>query len=149
MMGSQAALSLVTNGTEPSRRASMRHRALLLAKLVTTTNEYSVRMRDLSATGALVEGEGIPRPGTDIILRRGNLEVLATVRWSTDNHAGLEFEDPLSEGQVWAQINPALEPPAARLSVYRPGFKGDQVKAEERAIERARQIAAARKFLST
>jgi hypothetical protein len=145
-MGSQAALTLVTEANSFSPRESMRHRALLLAKLVTTSSERSVRLRDLSATGALVEGE-IPRPGTDILLKRGTLEVLATVMWTKDDRGGLKFERPLSEGEVWSQINPPLAPPVD-LTVYRPGFKGDQVKAEERAIARCRQIAAARKFLN-
>ena len=145
-MGSQTGLSLVTNDEPLTRRDSLRHRALLLAKLDTTTTEHVVRLRDLSATGALLEGENIPRPGTDIILKRGSLEVLATVMWVRDNHGGVAFELPLTEGEVWAQINPALAPAAPPVHVYRPGFKGDQVRAEERAIARVRQMASARKF---
>lgn len=148
-MGSQAALTLVTGGTGFTRRDSDRHRTLLCATLATTTNEYPIKLRDLSAAGALIEGDRIPSPGTDILIKRGTLEVMATVIWVKDHRAGLKFDDALSAGKVWAQINPP--PPSATQpdpAVYRPGFKGDQVRAEERAIVRARQVAAARKFLS-
>ena len=148
-MGSHAALSLVSGGAGFTARAGERHRTLLCATIATTTNQYPIKLRDLSADGAMIEGDRIPHPGTDILIRRGALEMLATVIWVKDHRAGLKFEESLSDGEVWGQINPP--PPtsvAADPAVYRPGFHGDQVKAEERAIARARQLAAARKFLA-
>lgn len=146
-MGSQAALTLVTEETGLARRDDDRHRALLCATLVTTTSECSIKVRDLSVSGALIEGERLPRAGTDILLKRGTLEVLATVMWLKDNRAGLKFDGSLSQGEVWAQINPRTAAAPAAPSIYRPGFRGDQVRAEERAIARAQRLAAARKFL--
>ena len=93
-MASRAMLSLVDGG--PDRRQADRVRLLLTARLVTTSDEYAVMLRDISLTGAMVEGSHLPSTGVDVILQRGELEIFSTLVWVKDRRAGLEFETPLT-----------------------------------------------------
>jgi hypothetical protein len=102
-MGSHAMLSL-TDG-QPDQRRSPRYRVLLIARLVTTWNERIVKLRDLSATGAMIEGHRVPPVGTDILLQRGSLEVFGTIVWTKGEQAGVEFDQPLTETELWMQVN--------------------------------------------
>lgn len=103
-MNNQAMLSLV--GHEGEIGGGTCFRLLLGAKLVTTTGEMPVMLRELSSAAAVVTGERMPSVGTDIILKRGRLETLATVAWTDGTRARLEFEDPLSGIDLLAQMNP-------------------------------------------
>ncbi len=51
----------------------------------------SVKVRNLSPTGALVEAERLPRSGTPVELRRGALVAMGTVIWKRSGKAGIEF----------------------------------------------------------
>jgi hypothetical protein len=55
-----------------------------------------VRVRNMSTTGALVEGAALPAAGAAIILRRGALEAPATTAWSEAGKAGLAFNGPIN-----------------------------------------------------
>jgi hypothetical protein len=90
---------------QPDLRRSPRFAVLLVAKLVTTWGERIVKLRNMSATGAMIEGDRIPPPGTDILLQRGSLELFATIMWTRGKEAGLEFEEPLSQTELWMQVN--------------------------------------------
>ena len=102
-MGSQAMLSLADG--QPDCRRSPRFSVLLVATLVTTWCERIVKLRNISATGAMIEGDRIPPTGTDILLRRGSLELFATIVWTRDKQAGLEFDEPLTQAALWMQVN--------------------------------------------
>ena len=102
-MGSHAMLAF-TDGA-PDQRRSPRYRVLLIARLVTTYSERIVKLRDLSTTGAMIEGPRIPPPGTDILLQRGSLEVFGTIVWAKDMQAGIAFDEPLTETMLWMQVN--------------------------------------------
>ena len=103
-MGSHAMLSLADE--QPEFRHSPRYSVLLVARLITTTScERIVKLRNISATGAMIEGARIPPAGTDILLRRGSLELIATIIWCRDGQAGLEFDEPLTQAELWMQVN--------------------------------------------
>ncbi len=102
-MGAQSMAT--TAAGAPDARRGPRFRVLLVARLFTTTGVRSVKLRDISATGAMVEGDRLPAPGTDIMLRRGSLELIATIIWAKDGKAGLEFDEPLTEAELWMQVN--------------------------------------------
>jgi hypothetical protein len=90
---------------QPDERRSPRFSVLLVARLVTTWGERIVKLRNISATGAMIEGDRIPPAGTDILLQRGSLELFGTIMWTRDKQAGLEFEAPLTEAELWMQVN--------------------------------------------
>ncbi len=54
-----------------------------------------VRVRNMSTTGALIEGASLPGAGAAAILRRGALEAPATAAWSETGKAGLTFAGPV------------------------------------------------------
>lgn len=56
----------------------------------------SVRIRNLSETGALLEGAALPKVGARLILRRLHLEIGGTVVWSEANRRGVRFEGTIS-----------------------------------------------------
>ncbi len=117
-MASHAMLKMIENASGAELRQSFRHRVLLSAKLVTTTDERPIRLRELSATGALLEGTNLPPPGGDVLIQRGSVEMFGTIIWSEDNRAGIDFEGPLSEDQLRAQIRPA-----AQAVLFQPAAK--------------------------
>ena len=55
----------------------------------------AVRVRNMSDTGALIEGASLPEAGATVILRRGALEASATAAWSRSGKAGLTFGGPV------------------------------------------------------
>jgi hypothetical protein len=118
-MGSQKMLAFMDGA--PEQRRSPRYRVLLIARLVTTYSQRIVKLRDLSTSGAMIEGPRIPPVGTDILLQRGSLEVFGRIVWARDMQAGIEFDEPLTETMLWMQVNAARHieesdpaPPAPR-----------------------------------
>jgi hypothetical protein len=132
----QGILRLVAGEAENPERRHRRFRVLLSASLITTTNEFMVKLRDLSCTGAMVEGMRLPPAGTDLILKRGGLEIFAAVAWSEGRHAGLTFEEAISETELLSQIHqaPAQNAAVVELEKRRPGFKGGRLSAEDREL---------------
>lgn len=90
--------SRLKSAGEPSAfpRRHVRVRVLLSAKLITTTDEAHVKIRDLSLSGAMLQGRSLPVVGSDLILSRGGFEVFATVIWSRGDTCGVEFDSPLA-----------------------------------------------------
>lgn len=70
----------------------------------------SVKVRNLSTGGALIETSGTAAEGASFILLRGSLMVRGTVVWSTNHRCGLRFEStvnvrdwmapPVNPGQI-------------------------------------------------
>ena len=50
-----------------------------------------VKVRNMSVTGALIEGAAMPESGAQVELIRGSLVVPATVAWSAEQRCGLRF----------------------------------------------------------
>jgi hypothetical protein len=86
------------------KRSTKRNRVLLAARLRAGYAEYEVRLRDLSQKGALVEGERVPEPGTEVVFSRGSISVPARIAWSDSHRAGLEFAYTIDEGEVLVQL---------------------------------------------
>ena len=88
-------LRLVEEEAAYSGRDS-RLRVLLSAKLITTTEEIPVKVRNLSLGGAMLQGRSLPKVGSDIVLSRGAFEVFATIVWCRGDTCGIEFDDHLA-----------------------------------------------------
>ena len=121
MSGSSKILSLVYEKGRDCRRQWPRELMLLSARLLTTTSERNVRIRDLSPGGARIEGIDLPTVGTDVLLKRGGFEAFGTIAWIADNQAGVEFDAELDDEAYAALRQPqGLDRPAE--PVRRPGF---------------------------
>jgi len=55
----------------------------------------SVTVRNLSESGALVEGAAMPPTGAEVRLVRGSLSAAGTVAWVTERRCGLRLEGPV------------------------------------------------------
>lgn len=63
-----------------------------------------VKLRNLSAEGALVEGENLPVEGAELLFRRQELSAQARVIWVRGGRCGLAFNFPLSPEAVLRHI---------------------------------------------
>ncbi len=82
------------------RRRDSRLRTDIPAKLITLSSAPSVKLRDLSQTGAQIE---CPEPlsiGSEALLNWLHFEAFGTVQWNHPPFAGLEFDEPLPEEVV-------------------------------------------------
>ena len=109
---------------------------LLKATLVTPAASLAVILRNLSTEGALIQGEGLPEPGTRVLFHRQGLSVPSRVAWSHAGHAGVQFEFPLFPGEMLRHVPTVGHKPPPPIK-KRPGFAAQPLNAGERAfIER-------------
>ncbi len=86
-MNAETALSV-------DRRAERTH-LFLVATLYVGGSGRAVRVRNLSATGALIEAAELPPVGSEVMLRRALLEAPGTVAWMESGRAGLRLSGPI------------------------------------------------------
>ncbi|MES2902952.1 MAG: PilZ domain-containing protein [Pseudomonadota bacterium] len=73
-------------------RADPRTHLFVVATLSSEDTLSAVRIRNLSASGALIEGAALPAEGSVVRIRRGDLSVEAVLAWQSNNQAGLAFK---------------------------------------------------------
>ena len=67
--------------SNPQNRKSRRSNVLMSASLELSGTSLPVKLRNLSADGALVEGDKLPVEGASILFRKGDLSVPGRVAW--------------------------------------------------------------------
>lgn len=72
-------------------RAEARTNLFLGAVIRAPGLSLPVKVRNMSASGALVEGTGLPEEGAEVQLVRGSLQLSATVAWSAEGRCGVRF----------------------------------------------------------
>ena len=73
-------------------------------------DSHTVRLRNISATGALVEGAGHIPAGAELLLDLGNdVTIFATLLWLRGDEAGLLFESPFAIERL-AESRPTIAP---------------------------------------
>lgn len=77
---------------EDCARREIRTNMFVLATLVSGTASNRVKIRNMSASGALIEGPLLPRTGATFSLCRADTTLTGRVVWSTDGRAGLAFD---------------------------------------------------------
>jgi hypothetical protein len=121
-VGSSNVLKLVFDNGRDCRRQWPRQLMILSARLSTVTSDVLVRIRDLSSGGARIEGEDLPMPGTDVMLKRGVVDAFGTIAWVSGNQAGIEFDEPIGAEALDAfQKAPELTA-ISQSDTRRPGF---------------------------
>lgn len=73
-------------------RRHERTHLFLGAVLYSNAGSGPVHVRDISPTGALIEGTIVPEVGEEMVLRRAKLEVSGKVAWKAGRKAGLAFK---------------------------------------------------------
>ncbi|HEX9965759.1 MAG TPA: PilZ domain-containing protein [Allosphingosinicella sp.] len=112
----------------PEDRVAPRTNLLLAATADVGGRQLPVRIRNLSETGALIEGAGLPEAGLPLVLVRGDLQVAATVAWAAGSRRGVRFAGttPVNE---WT----GGKPRAIDCTGLRDQRRVDAIQAEARA----------------
>lgn len=111
-------------------RRSRRSNVLMAASIETASGTVPVTLRNLSAEGALVEGQGVPIEGYSIVFRKKDLVISGRIAWVNENRAGIAFDAKLEPETVLRHV------PAPRNRVKqefkRPGFSHSLTDQERR-----------------
>ena len=111
-------------------RKTRRSNVLMTASLELSGISLPVKLRNLSADGALVEGDSLPVEGASILFRKGDLSVMGRVAWAKTRHAGISFERRLAPEQVLRHV--PTPRPRVKPDFRRPGLKSISLTEEER-----------------
>jgi hypothetical protein len=96
------------SGTMQNRR-SRRAPVLLTASIDVLGVPAPVKLRNLSATGALIEGGCLPPPGETTYFTRRELHLRCEVKWVEGRYAGIRFARELDREEVLRYIPPPRE----------------------------------------
>lgn len=78
----------------------------------------SIKIRNISPTGALIESAQLPRRGTQVEIRRGAERVLGTLIWRREGKAGIAFQ-ALTDVSLWFPKSRPLGPMANSFQVFK------------------------------
>lgn len=113
-------------------RRSRRSQVYLTASLEGFGAKVAVKLRNLSAEGALVEGKDLPAEGSKVVFNRNELSTPGKVVWVNGKHAGIAFGDRLAPEQVLRHVPQPR--PKLRPDFRRPGLACAELSAEERRL---------------
>ena len=80
----------------PQRRVEPRSNIYVVAALASDSGNGPVRIRNMSRSGALVEGALIPPDGSAVRLSRGSLSISGEVVWRHESRAGMRFDSAVT-----------------------------------------------------
>ena len=103
---------------------SPRKNLLLSATIEAGHLKAPVRIRNLSETGAMLDGAALPDVGTSFTLRRLEIEIGATVVWASSGRCGVAFDGKVSVEDWVAGVRQTASTAAGdrrRGSCARPG----------------------------
>lgn len=78
-----------------------RKNLLLAATIEADGLKVPVRIRNLSEGGAMLDGSVLPRPCTQLVLRRSEIEVEARVVWQSQGKCGVSFGTSVVTVEEW------------------------------------------------
>ncbi|HET7816301.1 MAG TPA: PilZ domain-containing protein [Sphingomicrobium sp.] len=113
-------------------RRSRRSNVLLAASIEVSGAVVPVKLRNLSTEGALIEGDGLPVEGSEVMFRRNEISVSSRVAWVHGKQAGVAFRRPIHQEEVLRNIpKPRYR---AQPEFRRPALACRQLTAEERRL---------------
>jgi hypothetical protein len=113
-------------------RRSRRSHVLMAASIEAEGVSLSVKLRNLSQEGALIEGDRLPAVDSAVVFRKNELNLPGRVAWVTGGRAGIAFNTILDPEAVLRHV-PALRP-QAKLDFRRPRLKACDLSPGERKI---------------
>ena len=115
----------------PQNRRSRRSNVLLSATLELGGATHSVKLRNLSEHGALIEGQNLPIEGSEVTFKRNDLSVPGRVAWVNGAHAGIAFSASLSTQDVLQNVPQPR--PRVQTEHRRPGLNPRSLSPREQA----------------
>lgn len=119
------------SGISQNRRARRSH-VLMAASIEASDATVTVKLRNLSPEGALVEGSDLPAVDSPVIFRKKELKLAGRVAWVTAGRAGIAFDALLDPEAVLRHV-PATRP-KPKLDFRRPRIKASEMSPGERKI---------------
>jgi hypothetical protein len=106
--------------TDTSRRAAIRHPLIWNGKILWQHDEHLVRLRNISASGVLIDSQFVFPDGVELLLDLGKSgQHFATVSWSRGGQAGLLFKRPFDLSSL-AAVRPEVAPQRTSVPSYLP-----------------------------
>ena len=113
-------------------RRSRRSPVLLTATIYVLGIPVTVKLRNLSEQGALIESDRLPAEGTETYFERNDMRLKSRIVWVQGKYAGVAFNTPLKREEVLRQI------PAPKQKMQpdfrRPGLACRPLSAHERSM---------------
>lgn len=113
----------MVDGHSSSRQRLPRAPVFLMVTIDGACRRIDAKLRNISAGGALVEGESLPPAGSRIVFRRKAIAAPGIVAWADGPFAGIRFDQPLEPQQVLRKISRPPSPMPRSESCRRPGFR--------------------------
>lgn len=101
-------------------RKTRRSNVLMAASLELSGTSLPVKLRNLSAEGALVEGDKLPVEGASVLFRKGDLSMPGNIAWVKGRQAGVSFAQNLNPDQLLRHV--PTPRPRVTPSFRRPGL---------------------------
>ena len=73
---------------------------LLPVWITTVSASRTVDVVNVSRTGAKLRGHDLPAKGTDLLMRVGPIDVLATIVWQCSDSCGVTFDTQVSDSEI-------------------------------------------------
>ena len=107
--------------SSPSQnRKTRRSNVLIAASLELSGTSMPVKVRNLSAEGALVIGDKLPVEGASVLFRKGDLSMAGSIAWVKGRQAGINFAQKLEPEQLMRHV--PTPRPRVTPSFRRPGL---------------------------
>jgi hypothetical protein len=103
-------------------RRSRRSPVLLSATVYVAGLPVSVKLRNLSEQGALIEGDRLPPEGAETLFERKEMRLKSRVVWVQGKYAGVAFDVPLKRDDVLRHVPQPKPKTNGDFDFRRPGF---------------------------
>lgn len=113
-------------------RRSRRSPVLLAARIHVAGEPVTVKLRNLSERGALIEGDRLPLEGSTTFFKRNDLRLKSRIVWVEGKYAGVAFDEALDPEQVLRNV--PMPKAKAKPDFKRPGLACRPLSAYERKM---------------
>lgn len=119
-------------GKVATNRAEARNHVFMTCELEAGDASKTVKLRNLSAHGAMVEDDDLPLVGTQVLFRKGEIRATGTVVWARIKRAGIKFDTLVPADQVKRHVPAMRNRPQPKYG--RPPLKSQRLSEAERRI---------------
>jgi hypothetical protein len=118
--------------SQTQNRRNRRSKVLMTATLELSGSALPVKLRNLSAEGALIEGDDLPVEGSKVVFKRLELSVPGRIAWVRGDRGGVTFNTKLAPEAMLHHI-PAPKP-RVMPDFKRPGLGARRLSKGERKL---------------
>lgn len=119
-------------GKAVTNRTEQRSHVLMRCELEVAGECRTVKLRNLSSHGAMVEDEDLPLVGSPVLFRKDDIKVSGIVVWARIGRAGIKFDTFVPAKQVMRHVPQRREKPQPKFG--RPGLKSKPLSDVERRM---------------